>query len=333
MSLESSLPKPDHPVPMTQFGGGKRKTLSNGMVVRKVDESLRDSIQKLDFVLDEERLFESLHFNTPFIKRHLQSDAVKDDFFEFWKLYITYDGTDQFILMTYKEGKRIQDFMRSVLEVYRQHLMTNAQPYLTSKKDTYTLLETIQLPQPAPEPQAEDAETSVDIELVPNTNVLNTSEPNIQTKESNSEKQEILQGIVDRCKGYGGRLNKTDKSKINPIIVSCIQYLLSTIKDRTHYNTLRDGSINSQIYKQSRMSPLGFVLKYRSLPQDNKLSTLLRDLLRVNYGGFTGDERSLAIQLFTIVLPPATQSGLVAHIKKTTAEIAKNMAKRETRRA
>jgi len=104
--------------------------LSNGMRVRR--DPKPDDIKNLNFTPDEELFFTShLKFDHPIIRDYLtSSNDVKERFYEFWKLYITYDGTDRFTLMTYTEGRKIQKFMKEVLEAYGDKLRSDSLNYL-----------------------------------------------------------------------------------------------------------------------------------------------------------------------------------------------------------
>lgn len=107
------------------------KQLSNGLTVRLVTDSLKEDIQSLQFTEDEKIVFEKeLQFEHPFIREWLQKEENKEKWFEFWKTYINFDGSDKFKLMTYEEGQMIQRFKKEVLEGYRQYLLSAALPFL-----------------------------------------------------------------------------------------------------------------------------------------------------------------------------------------------------------
>jgi 8-oxo-dGTP pyrophosphatase MutT (NUDIX family) len=150
------------------------KKLSNGYTVRVVDDSIKDDIQNLQFTEDEKQVFENeLHFTHPFIREWLQKEENKEKWYEFWKTYINFDGSDKFHLMTYQEGQMIQNFKKEVYEAYRQYLLSAALPFLLKTANPKALqlyfnppeakkgflFETVQLP-PAetkePEDEAED---------------------------------------------------------------------------------------------------------------------------------------------------------------------------------
>ena len=61
---------------------------------------------------------------------------MKEDFYTFWKTYITYDGSDTFLLLTYNEGKVIQKFMKTVLRAYREYLMNTSLAYLMKQEES-----------------------------------------------------------------------------------------------------------------------------------------------------------------------------------------------------
>jgi hypothetical protein len=116
------------------------KKLSNGLTVRVVDNSFKDNIQSLQFTEDENLIFEKeLHFDHPFIKEWLQKDENKEKWYEFWKTYINFDGSNKFHLMTYEEGQKIQRFKKEVYEAYRQYLLSAALPFLLKSTNPHAL--------------------------------------------------------------------------------------------------------------------------------------------------------------------------------------------------
>jgi len=133
--------------------------LSNELRVR-VPDDIKEEIQALKFTPSEEILFaEYLKFDHPFIREYLQGEGVKEKFYDFWKLYVSLDGTDKFNLMTYEEGRKIQSFMKDVLKVYKGYLMTAALPFLLGQgnpddlkeyrhppDNSFKLLETVLIP-------------------------------------------------------------------------------------------------------------------------------------------------------------------------------------------
>jgi len=133
--------------------------LSNELRVR-VPDDIKEEIQALKFTPSEEILFaEYLKFDHPFIREYLQGEGVKEKFYDFWKLYVSLDGTDKFNLMTYEEGRKIQSFMKDVLKAYKGYLMTAALPFLLGQgnpddlkeyrhppDNSFKLLETVLIP-------------------------------------------------------------------------------------------------------------------------------------------------------------------------------------------
>jgi hypothetical protein len=98
---------------------------------------LKGDIQALHFTNEEEILFRDvLKFDHPFIRGFITSPEMKEDFYTFWKTYITYDGSDTFLLLTYNEGKLIQKFMKTVLRAYREYLMNTSLAYLMKQEES-----------------------------------------------------------------------------------------------------------------------------------------------------------------------------------------------------
>lgn len=115
----------------TETSESVTKKLSNDYTVRIVDDSIKDNIQSLQFTEDEKQVFENeLHFTHPFIREWLQKEENKEKWYEFWKTYINFDGSNKFHLMTYQEGQMIQNFKKEVYEAYRQYLLSAALPFL-----------------------------------------------------------------------------------------------------------------------------------------------------------------------------------------------------------
>ena len=117
--------------------------LSNGIRVRSIPEDpekemmLKGDIQALHFTNEEEILFRDvLKFDHPFIRGFITSPEMKEDFYTFWKTYITYDGSDTFLLLTYNEGRIIQKFMKTVLRAYREYLMNTSLAYLMKQEES-----------------------------------------------------------------------------------------------------------------------------------------------------------------------------------------------------
>ena len=107
--------------------------LAVGFRVRN-PETAKEAIRELSFTQGEELLFKRLGFDKPFIRKYIllpdaakeESDASKDAFFDFWKMYVLMDGTSQFSLMTKKESQEVQGYMHGILDVYRKYLSESA---------------------------------------------------------------------------------------------------------------------------------------------------------------------------------------------------------------
>jgi len=122
---------------------GETIKLAAGYRVRKIPEdhkeekSLMNNIKNLKFTADEQVFFDDyLKFKHPFIKSYITSSELnKEKFHKFWKLFVTFDGSDSFTLMTYNEGRKIQEYLNEILKAYREHLLTNVMEYLLDKRD------------------------------------------------------------------------------------------------------------------------------------------------------------------------------------------------------
>ena len=137
-------PKPSAE-PKEPPAGPKGQTIpisAGGLRVRYVDESIKADIHALRFTPEENLLFTKyLNLGHPFIRKYLTSAAVKDRFYEFWRLYVNYDGANNYHLMTYAEGKKCQDFLKGVLEAYKEYLTTTALTLLRKSDNPETLIE------------------------------------------------------------------------------------------------------------------------------------------------------------------------------------------------
>jgi hypothetical protein len=124
--------------------------LAVGLRVRNPD-AVKDKIRELSFTQGEELLFKRLGFDKPFIRKYILkpeaskqlSDASKDAFFDFWKMYVLMDGSSQFSLMTKGESKKVQQYMKDILDAYRKYLSESALQLLfhTSGKPYEPVLE------------------------------------------------------------------------------------------------------------------------------------------------------------------------------------------------
>jgi hypothetical protein len=102
--------------------------LEKGFRVRLPEESIKQEIIDLDFTPEEERLFKDyLKFDKAFVERYISnSDQSKQDFYDFWKLFVEKDGTDGYTLMTKSEGKKLQNYMEDIVYAHRDYLIQSA---------------------------------------------------------------------------------------------------------------------------------------------------------------------------------------------------------------
>ena len=304
---EPALPELPNTHPKTNTGTNK---LSNGLVVRIMpdDNSLKADIQSLKFTGDEKILFEDvMHFKHPFFKKYLQKEENKEDFYEFWKLYTTYDGTDQYTLMTYEEGRKVQKFMKSCLDSFREYLMGAALPFLLKQDkpelleilqqppdpEKYALMETILIPK-APEipeelPIVETPRAEVPLEetqeVIVLENVVKNSEVEEEEEEEDNqqERKEILFTKLDTI--MQGDIPKTRIRKrafINEKIKGIIQKLNEDILNKEVYETSfrNSGDITASSFLKGRTNIEKF---FKSAPDpDDKLTDFLRDLLKID---------------------------------------------------
>ena len=94
----------------------------------RLPEKYKDKIMNLDFTEEEQRLFNDyLKFNKPFIVNYIkESEESKQEFYDFWKLFVEKDGTDGFTLMTKMEGRKIQNYMENIVYAHREYLIQSA---------------------------------------------------------------------------------------------------------------------------------------------------------------------------------------------------------------
>ena len=107
--------------------GVKLVKLEKGFRVR-VPDGVKQEIMDLDFIPEEERLFKDyLKFDKPFVKRYIsRTQQSKEDFYDFWKLFVEKDGTDGYTLMTKSEGKKLQSYMENIVYAHRDYLIQSA---------------------------------------------------------------------------------------------------------------------------------------------------------------------------------------------------------------
>ena len=353
-ATDSILAQPEHQIPLTEFRGGgdvnmktkgniiteagqvtpeaaeaaarnkqlpktdiETNKLSNGLVVRIMpdDNSLKADIQSLKFTGDEKILFEDvMHFKHPFFKKYLQKEENKEGFYEFWKLYTMYDGTDQYTLMTYEEGSKVQKFMKSSLDSFREYLMGAALPFLLKQDkpelleiiqqpadpEKYALMETIlipQAPEPIEEPNARKQTSSSGEGESPPLLVLPE-----ETLAKEKEDAIIVEKLVKHSEGEGeGEITPPLFTKLHTIMQGDIPK--TRIRKRAFINekirgilqVLNKDIINIEEYKENFINTRGITsssfLKdrtniekfFKSAPDpDDKLRDFLRDLIKID---------------------------------------------------
>jgi len=356
--LQSDLQKLETPIDMKVYKGGAQDTirLSVGLVVRVVDDSLKEDIQNLKFTGDEQILFDKyLRFNHPFIKKFIVSDAVKEDFFEFWKLYVNYDGTNKYTLMTRKEGRTIQRFMEKVLDAYREYLMTTVVQFLLKQdnpeelelhlhpppKETFHLLETVQLPVPEPKPQPEPEEnldesnTNSEFNESNTNSEFDTSNANSNSDESNTnsepEKPDLRDELREFIKETFAASDKSEKSKEytpeNKImkVIYKLNTVITSVKD--YQEKIMNAPLITSLSFKPEILPEQ-IIKY-DFKKDPKLTEFLRKLIKVNISTFTPVHKQEFLGFFLKIISGQASKDL--YIEKITAK-AKG-GKRTTRRS
>jgi hypothetical protein len=356
--VESDLQKLETPIDMKMYKGGAQETirLSVGLVVRVVDDSLKEDIQNLKFTGDEQILFDKyLRFNHPFIKKFIVSDAVKEDFFEFWKVYVNYDGTNKYTLMTRKEGRTIQRFMEKVLDAYREYLMTTVVQFLLKQdnpeelelhlhpppKETFHLLETVQLPVPEPElkpePQAEpEGQENLDES---NTNSeFNESNTNSEFNNSNAnsepekpekpEKPDLRDELREFIKETFAASDKSEKSKEytpeNKImkVIYKLNTVITSVKD--YQEKIMNAPLITSLSFKPEILPEQ-IIKY-DFKKDPKLTEFLRKLIKVNISTFTPVHKQEFLGFFLKIISGQASKDL--YIEKITAKGGKRTTRR-----
>lgn len=327
------LEAPKEPVEMTVYKGGSNSTvahptkadqetirLSVGLVVRVVDDSIKEDIQHLTFTGDEQILFDKyLRFNHPFIKKFILSEAVREDFFEFWKIYVNYDGTNKFTLMTKKEGRTIQRFMRKVLDAYREYLMTTVVQFLLKQdnpeelelhlhpppKETYHLLETVTLPvEEITVPDKESNQESVVTEESNQGSVVTeeSNQESTDTEESNQEsdyvRDHLRNFIVESFRASGKtRQEKTPEYKIMKVV----NKLNSEIKDVKEYQEkiMNAPLITSQSFVPEILPEQ--IIQY-DFNKEKKITEFLRKLVKVNVSKFSSANKQAFLGFFLKII-------------------------------
>jgi hypothetical protein len=134
--VESFSTIPQTPISEKKSQNQSLVTLSSGHRVRYVDDSIQESIKSLEFVEDEERLFQQIFITTPsFAKKYCREHP--EEFYRFWKLYVNYDGTSIFQYMTMKESQILQTFFRQFLDAYREFLLQESSSFLNSLQSDF----------------------------------------------------------------------------------------------------------------------------------------------------------------------------------------------------
>ena len=164
--------------------------LEAGFRVRVPNDSIKQEIMDLDFTPDEERLFEDyLKFNRDFVKKYItKSDQTKQDFYDFWKLFVEKDGTDGYTLMTKTEGKKLQNYMEQIIYAQRDYLIQSALRLLR-KQDNPETFELITNP-----PESDDGFIFAEVKPRP----LNEGEKEKEKeKEDENENEDEDEDYVD----------------------------------------------------------------------------------------------------------------------------------------
>ena len=115
------------------FAEPKTILLSNKLRVRWIpsDDSLKEAIMNHEFTDNEQVLFSNyLHFDKPFIVKYLRADPNKEDFYNFWKLYVNHDYTRLRPLILKTDGIRVQDFLRKIHKMYVEYLKVKRSQYI-----------------------------------------------------------------------------------------------------------------------------------------------------------------------------------------------------------
>lgn len=346
------------PIDMKVYKGGAQETirLSVGLVVRVVDDSLKEDIQALKFTGDEQILFDKyMRFNHPFIKKFILSDAVKEDFFEFWKVYVNYDGTNKYTLMTRKEGRTIQRFMEKVLDVYREYLMTTVVQFLLKQdnpeelelhlhpppKESFHLLETVQLPVPEPKAQPEPQENLDESNININTNsgsegsITNTnsefdeSNANSDSDESNAEeKPDLRDELREFIKETFVASDKSEKSKeytpekkIMKVIYK-LNTVITSVKD--YQEKIMNAPLITSLSFKPEILPEQ-IIKY-DFKKDPKITDFLRKLIKVNVSTFAPVHKQEFLGFFLKIISGQASKDL--YIEKITTKGGKRTTRR-----
>jgi hypothetical protein len=111
-------------------------TLSNGITVRymEIGDPLKQDIQDLKFTSDEDYLFTHvLKFRKPWVLQWIQQPGNKEEFYQFWKIYVNKDGTNKLLLATSREMNFISQMLRKLIQEYRKALHSATWDWLQSR--------------------------------------------------------------------------------------------------------------------------------------------------------------------------------------------------------
>ena len=136
-------------LPPVQSGGDPTKglliKLNAGFAVRNLanisktpsesEKKIVEDIKKLEFVADEEKLFEWLGLDNTFLeKKILENPGNKEKFYKFWRTVVTADVTDGWHLMTGKEAQAVSNYLSDMAEKREAYLRSVALQYLRGEE-------------------------------------------------------------------------------------------------------------------------------------------------------------------------------------------------------
>lgn len=116
------------------------------------------------FTPGERAVFDSLGFDTSFIKKHINDPDNIEKFLDFWTLYLNRDGTNNFVLMY---SRPMRDYIQGIKDIYTKFLQDNVLSFLRKtnnpsrintstqpfdEKDYYFFEEKSSAPAPTPTP-------------------------------------------------------------------------------------------------------------------------------------------------------------------------------------
>ena len=222
--------------------GPKLVKLEKGFRVRLPDESIKQEIMDLDFTPEEKRLFEEyLKFDKAFVKQYISSsDQTKEDFYDFWKLFIEKDGTDGYTLMTHSEGKKLQSYMENIIYAHRDYLIKSALRLLR-KQDKPEHFEDVLNPEPKeegfifaeikprelpvePEPVQEEEEEDEDYEDEDEDDEDEDEEEEEDTESAEEDPEEKIKNILTHIHKKIITVSSSDTPEVK--IIKLIDYLI-----------------------------------------------------------------------------------------------------------